>query len=289
MRKLFLALLFFCNFAHALDLREYLPVTTNTYLSANGTNNAKYTFSQDGSFNNFYNTFHGLNKAGNVYVWTKQYWINGAWCTKTYGVLFKAADLSVTEVGDWATAGNGVGCAPSIAFGYKTYDSPAKNTGLTWSPVGGLTENVASYNEMQTISQASSGAAYALNGYQAYSKTGLIEVLPTFKTEYGRGADGAWCAGCGKTYTDVAHIVMYHGTRNGNTVKIECGTFAPLTANGVYYQGFKNYNGYAIELWLDKTKGIIQEKTTFIADGAYWGFANCTFNNNHSLSKFIDD
>lgn len=287
MKNLLLALLVFCNLAHAIDLREYLPVTTNTYLSANGGNNAKYTFSQDGSFNNFYNTFHSLGKTGDVYVWTKQYWINGAWCTKTYGILFKGADLSVTETGDWATAGNGVGCSPSIAFGYKTFTN--QNTGLTWSPVGGLIENVAAYHEMNTIAQASSGAAYALNGYQAYSKTGA-EILPTYKNEYGRGEDGVWCAGCGKTYTDVLHLVMYHGTKKSNTVKINCGTYAPIFSKGVYYQGFKNYNGYAIELWLDKEKGIIKEDTSFIEDGSYFGIPNCggsLFGVNYA--KYIDN
>jgi hypothetical protein len=288
MKKLLIALLFFCNFAHAIDLRAYFPVTTNTYLSANGTNNARYTFSQDGSFNAFYNAFFNLNKAGEVMVWKKDYWING-WCTKDYGLIFKGADQSMTEVGDYVTTGNAVGCAPSVAFGYKTFDSPPKNTGLNWSPSGGSFINVAYYGEMQIFSQATVGAAYTASG-QAYSKAGVIEVLPTFKAAFGRGADGVWCAGCGKPYTDVVHMVMYHGSKVASTVKVECGTFAPLTANGVYYQGFKNYNGYAIELWLDKTKGIIQEVIPWIADGSYFGYPNCTYNtNDNGLAKFIDD
>jgi hypothetical protein len=284
MTKILLAFLLFCNSAYALDLREYFPVTTNTYLNAAGANNARYTFTQNGNFDSFYNAFFNMNKAGTVQVWKKEYWVNSAWCTKTHGVMFKGNDFIFAEVGDWTTIG-GAGCAPSVTFGYKT--SAGVNTGLIWQPVGGLQENGVYYNEMNTFAQASSGAAYVASGYQAYSKVGLIEVLPAFQAAYGRGADGVWCAGCGKVYADVVHMVMYHGTKTTSTVKIKCDS-APVNVKGAYYLQYKNYNGYAIELWLDKTKGIIQESTPFIEDGSYWNIPNCTFNNG-GYTKYIDD
>lgn len=275
--------------AFAIDLREYFPASNTVLLrTPNGTANARYTFTASPSeFLSVYNTFLTLNKPGYHYTWRKEYWQNGAWCTATYAVLFMADDLSVTEVGDWYAS---TPCTPNIVFGYKTAQSGGANTGLIWAPPGGLT-SIPAIAEMFTAAQATPGALYSTNGYKAYSKTGLIEVLATYKPPHGRDVSGTWCAGCAKTYTDVVHIIMYHGTRSPSPVQIRCGMTSPIAANGAYYQSFKDYNSYGIELYIAKDIGIIEERTPFIEDASYWGgaFPNCSgslFGNN--FVKYID-
>lgn len=204
-----------------------------------------------------------LNKPGTPYMWRKEYFKNGAWCTETYGVLYMGDDLSVTEVGDWYA---GSPCTPSVALGYKT--TGGVNTGLWWSGPGGLSEVPALVEGIDVWRQNTPGATYANSGVKTYSRTGLIEVFPTYTPPFGRDADGVWREGGSKTYTDVIHFVMYHGTRHPNRAPIRC--VGPMTANGVYYQSFRDYNSYAIELWMAKGIGIIQENCPFIEDASAW-------------------
>lgn len=258
-----------------IDLRDYFPASNSIeYRGADGAIKTRYVF--DGNptgFQSLYDNLFSLSKPGHLHTWKKDYWKNGGWCTATYAVLFMGDDGSVTEVGDWMSQS---GCTPNVAFGYKTALSVGANTGLSWSPAGGLSE-VPDTVEMFTADQTAPGSAYATNGHKCYSRTGLIEHMESYTLPYGRNEAGEWEAGAGKTYTDVVHIVMYHGTRaiGANPPQIRCGLTQPVAAHGAYYQSFKDYNSYAMELWLAKGVGIIQENTPFIEDGAYWGIPNC--------------
>lgn len=271
MKKLLLliTLAAFTFSAHAVDLRDYFPASYQVQLnSANGAQNARYTFlASPAGYQGLYDTFFSLGKPGNTYLWKKEYYKNGAWSVATNAILFMGTDQSVTEVGDWYPSGGGY-----IVVGYHT--PGGANTGLGWSPPAGLTATPYII-ESQVIQQVTPGSTYVYRGQDAYSKTGLIEVLPTYAPPYGRDAAGNWCAGCSKTYTNVVHIVMYHGTKTASSPQIRCGTTSPVAAYGVYYQSFKAYNSYAIELYLAEGKGIIEEHTPFIEDGSYWGMGNC--------------
>jgi hypothetical protein len=291
MKALLWLLLTFSINVYALDLREYFPANSVVKLNlANGNENTRYTFSSNASsFNTLYSTYLDINRAGYLYYWKKEYKNTTGWCAKTFGIMRMGDDKSVIEVGDWMARG-GDGCTPNTVFGYKNF-STNTNTGLIWSPANGLT-TTAAIHEMNTVSQNAPGEPYQLNGYQAYSKAGLIKHLPTYTPPYGRDINGNWCAGCSKTYSDVVHIVMYHGTKNATSTNVRCN--APLVADGAYYQSFKNYNSYAIELWIAKDKGIIQENTPFIEDASYWGgaFPNCSggeFSSDVAWSKYIDE
>jgi hypothetical protein len=293
MKYILFALLLVSNLSHAIDLREYFPTSyTSTFRTPSGALSTRYTLTNAPSgYLSLYNTYLNIGKTGYHYTWKKEYYKAGAWCTATVGILFMAEDKSVTEVGDWMSRG-GDGCTPNTVFGYKNFTTNS-NTGLAWSPVDGLTEAPA-IHEMNTVSQDTQGAAYQLNGYQAFSKTGVIEILPTYTPPYGRDSSGNWCAGCSKTYTDVVHIVMYHGTKNATSAPIRCSATSPIAATGAYYQSFKNYNAYGVELWLAKGKGIIQEDFTFVEDASYWqgAFPNCSgsvFSAPHVWTKFIDE
>lgn len=269
----------------AINLQNYFPDSITVLLNkSNGESYSRYTFtSAPSGFQSLYDQFLSTGKPGHHYTWRKEYWKNGAWCTATYAILFMGDDLSVTEVGDWYAS---TPCAPNTVFGYKT--AANVNAGLVWSPAGGLTATPV-VAEMNTWAQATPGAAYAYNGYQAYSKTGVIEVLPTYTVPFGNADGTGWAAGNGRTFTNVVHIVMYHGTRSSSPVPIRCNV-PPISANGAYYQSFKNYNSYGIDLYLAEGVGIIQEDTPFIEDGAYWGFANCNgtlFTAPYSFSSFI--
>jgi hypothetical protein len=124
--------------------------------------------------------------------------------------------------------------------------------------------------------QMSPGAAITNSGVKSYSKTGLVEHFDSFAPKFGRDADGVWREGGSKAYTDVIHIVMYHGTKTPNTPSVRC--VGPVKANGAYYQSYKDYSSYAIELWLAAGVGIIQENCPFIEDASAWGGAisNCS-------------
>lgn len=255
----------------AIDLQQYFPdYAVYEYRKASGAISSKYTFQKSPtSMDTLYNTYMSLGKTGYPYMWRKDYYKSGSWCTQTYGVLFFGTDGSITETGDWTVSTTP--CTPNTVFGYRT-DSGA-NTGLVWSPPGGLSDTPAII-EVNVVRQNTPGSAITDSGTDAYSKVGVIEHLDTYTPPYGRDSCGNWAAGAGKTYTDVVHIVMYHGTRSATPNPIRC--VGPISAHGAYYQSYKNYNSYAIELWLAKGIGIIQENTPFIEEGSYWGLQNCT-------------
>jgi hypothetical protein len=205
-------------------------------------------------------------------MWRKEYYRSGSWCTDTYGVLFMGDDLSITETGDWTA---GVPCTPDRAQGYRV---PGTYTysGLAWSGVGGLSD-VPVVKEVDVWKQPSPGAGMTFTGVKAFSRTGVVKVLPLFTPAYGRDGCGVWGPGNSRTYCDVAHIVMYHGTKTPNVAPVRC--VGPIsTAAGPYYQSYKDYSSYAIELWLAPGVGIIQENCPFIEDATAWGGAisNCS-------------
>jgi len=255
-----------------VDLREYFPnFATLIFNKSNGSQSARYTFQKSPcGIDSLYAGYMSLNKPGSPYMWRKEYFRNGAWCTDTYAVLFMGDDQSVTECGDWYS---GSPCTPNVALGYKT--SAGANAGLLWSGAGGLTKN-AVVAELDVWRQNAPNATYANSGVKTYSRTGLIEILPTYTPPFGRDVNGIWCEGGSKTYVDVIHIVMYHGTKTPGVAPIRC--VGPIAANGPYYQSYKDYSSYAIELWLAKGIGIIQENCPFIEDAAAWGgtIQNCS-------------
>lgn len=256
------------------NLQEYFPsnYALINYAKSTGVNNARYTFQRDpkNGLDGVYNSFMNLNKPGVPYMWRKEYFKNNVWCTETYAILFFGTDGSVTETGDWYA---GSPCTPNVVLGYKTF--AGANTGLIWCPVGGLTTN-AVISEMDVWRQNTPGAPYTNSTTDAYGKVGLIEHFDNYTVPYGRDLDGNWGEGFGSTYEDVIHIVMYHGTRALTPNPVRC--VGPISAEGAYYQSYKDYNSYAIELWLAKGVGIIQENCPFIEDASPWGMANCTGN-----------
>lgn len=254
-----------------INLQEYFPSTYGliNYSKSTGIKNSKFTFQRAPTpVDNVYNNYQKLSKPGVPYMWRKEYFKNNIWCTETYGILFFGDDGSITETGDWMASSP---CTPNVVLGYKT--SSGVNTGLVWCPAGGLTSTPVIV-EMDVWRQMTPGSAYIDSTGDCYSKVGLIEHLDCYTMPYGRDQDGVWGAGFGATYTDVVHMVMYHGTRQPNKPPVRC--VGPIAANGVYYQSYKDYNSYAIELYLAKGVGIIQHNTPFIEDASFWGMANCT-------------
>lgn len=269
-----------------VDLQEYFPIDAlHTYVKANGTVSSRYTFKiSPTGLDSLYTGYLNLNKPGLPYMWRKEYFSNNSWCTATYAVLFMGEDKSITEVGDWYSS---TPCTPNVVFGYKK--PTGATTGLLWAAPGGISEQYV-INEVDIWRQNSPGLAYQNSGSKAYSKVGLIEVLPQYTVPYGRNSCGVWTEGNGTTYADVVHIVMYHGTKQPNETPVRC--IGPISAKGAYYQSYKDYNTYAIELWLAKGIGIIQENTPFIENASFWGMSNCNgdmFNNPGSWVTYIDN
>lgn len=256
-----------------IDLQKYFPDNSTVTLNKSGGSvSTKYTFLKNptNGLQNVYTGYMNLNKPGVPYQWAKQYWRNNAWCTDTYAILFMGDDLSVTETGDWYA---GSPCTPNVVLGYKT--SAGANTGLAWAPAGGISE-VPAVAECDVWRQMTPGSAYVNSTVKCYSRTALIEHFDTFTPKFGRGPCGVWGEGLSKAYTDVIHVVMYHGTKTPNVAPVRC--IGPMTACGAYYQSYKDYSSYAIELWLAAGVGVIQENCPFIEDASAWGgtIANCS-------------
>lgn len=271
----------------AIDLTQYLPQFQQAiYRKADESLYSRYTFQESPMpLDNLYANYMNLNKPGVPMMWRKEYWQNSAWCTQTYGALFKGEDKSVTETGDYMPSS--VPCQPNTILGYKT--NTGTPTGLQWSGPGGLSD-VPAVVEMNVWRQNSPGAAYTDSGSDAYSKTGLVAHHVAFTPEYGRDEQGVWRKGGAMTYYDVVHLVMYHGTKTVGRAKVRCDV-PPPAAEGAYYQDYKEYNSYAMEMWFARDVGLVQERTTFIADGGYWGMTNCrghVFEPTAGWTTFID-
>lgn len=256
-----------------INLQEYFPDYNKVHLTkASGLVSTRYTFLRDpkNGLDGVYSGYMNLNKPGVPYMWRKEYYKNGVWCTETYAILFMGTDTSVIETGDWYA---GSPCTPNCVLGYRT--PLGANTGLIWSPAEGLCE-VPVVAEVDVWRQNTPGAPYTNSTAKAFSRTGLIEYFPQYTVPYGRDLDGVWAEGYGSTYDDVVHIVMYHGTKQPNKPIVRCQFPIAAQRKGPTYQTFKDYNSYAIELWLAKGVGIIQENCPFIEDASNWGMSNCT-------------
>ena len=236
-----------------IDLREYFPSYSSVLLhKANGVPHARYTFSRapDG-FKPLFDAFLRVDKPGYHYVWRKEYFVSDLlWRTATYGIFQICDDGSVIEVGDWLHLGNG----SFGVFGYRHDDG--SNAGLVWCPPGGL-RGEPQFDEMATISQEYSGAPLTQNGSRCYSESGLIDVIPRMTVG-------------GRVYTDVAHLVMYHGVKIPGREPVKAGRL-PLVANGVYYRNRSEWDEYAMELWLARGVGVIRERTPWIENASWWG------------------
>lgn len=103
----------------------------------------------------------------------------------------------------------------------------------------------------------------------------LIEVLSSWKPDYGRDANGNWVSGysVASTYSNVVHMVFYHGiTGLGST---NCAGY--LDANNPYHAYFQHYDGYetyAIEQYMDQQHGILQMTVLFDETGWFGGCAS---------------
>lgn len=267
--------------ATPIDTRPYWVHTglLQTYRRWDGSIYGRYRFTAhaSGPFFDLYQQLYDQGHPGSLVSWEKQYpATGGGYCTPTYGQLWLGDDASVTEVGDWLA---GDGCTPDRAFGYRSFDG-MQNLGLTWSPPVGLTTTLSPDVEVRVYTQATPGAYYLDNGYDAYSSVVLHKAHASWTAPYGKDAAGKWVAGAGATYGDVLQLVFYHGTRSP---ELRDGLVAPTRCSGqdldpawpraALYRSFKNYNSYAIELYLARGIGIVAEALLF-SESDYWGAAN---------------
>jgi len=276
--------------ATPIDLRTYFPAVTNVYRTFDGRAHAKYSFffvTQNGldPFWGLYSTLFDLGKPdGQLLIWQKIYASNvndleDLNCTATYAHLFLGggADKGVIEVGDWLNNNGDVhgpngSCPDSYrALGYQratSFATPA--TGLNWSGPGGLDSSYTSFQSGYVFHQASPGTGYLYNGYGEYSTPGLVEFLPNWSPEYGRGSGGAW-GSPGTTYTNVVHMVLFHGV-SGDPISCSPDRGNPYSTYYLHVPGFRSY---AIELYMDQAHGILQE-TLLYDELGYFGYAACS-------------
>jgi hypothetical protein len=262
------------------DLRPYFPVANNVYRHDFGRAHHRYTFFwATPDFQNIYNYYFSLApRQGQVLIWQKVYasdsnnWENLN-CTHTYGHLFigSGSDRGVVEVGDWMNHDNDI---PAIAggvcpndysiLGYRpgnTFSPGGGSTGLNWSGSDGLTPNAMNSDQTGHVFRAfaSSGWAYTDSTYLEYSSPKLLQILPTWSPDYGRDANGAWVQRPPKTYTNVIRMVLYHGPTLPNQAQPSgCSTDPANPLSSLYYSR-PPFATYALELYLDRQNGILQE------------------------------
>lgn len=237
MKALTIILALFATTSQAANLADYFPQSrTSYYADASGTITTRYDFRYTKGFDGW-----KIDKPGRMYTWKKSYLVGNHFVTKAIQPFLFARDGSVIELG-----------------GKKKGQKVTYSKGLYWSGRGGLSTNFVT-KQMNVL----------VNGEvigRAYSHSALVEQLPVYTLDGGNR----------QTYTDVIHIIMYHGTTNkGESVR--CWDRQQLT--GAQYVTFKGYNSYAIELWLARGVGIIKQVIPFIEDGRTgFDMQNCTGN-----------
>ena len=274
---------------NSIDLREYFPPTTTFIRTArsDGSTYGRYTFSPDAAVvlpnttltsQALYMQYFNLNKPGRVYTWNKSYGLEDAG-TPTIAHFFLGDDLSVTEAGDWFAPDN---VHPSVAFGYATPAGTAPD-GLAWSAPGGLrtpSSSAASpvHAERYAIGvsrQSTAGTPYSASGATAWNKTLVLETLPAYTPAFGRGADGGWGFGNGKTYFNVVRLAFFHGTHVAPHTDFTCDAGITNPKYAGLYVNLPGYHSYASEFYLARNQGLIQETLLYIEDGTYWGAGRC--------------
>lgn len=236
MKALTLIMALFATTAQSANLADYFPQSrTSYYADSNGTITTRYDFKYTKGFDDW-----EIDKPGRMYTWKKSFLVGNRFVTKTIQPLLFARDGSVIELG-----------------GKKKGQQVTYSKGLYWSGKGGLSTNYVT-KQMDVL----------VNGEvigRAYSHSALIEQMPVFTLDGGNH----------QTYTDVIHIIMYHGTDNADPVRC----WDKTKANPGQYVTFKGYNSYAIELWLARGVGIIKQVIPYIEDGrTRWDMPNCQGN-----------
>lgn len=256
-----------------MDLRDYIPRAgvPQNYVRYDGSPFGTYVFTQSngmGAFDDLYRSFFDLGTPGVLVSWQKLY----GQCLATYAQLWLGNDASVTEVGDWFAS---TGCGPDVAFGYRTAEG--QNTGLSWSPPGGVGPVAHAVLDFHVYRQNAPGLAYADGGYQAYSRVHVRARHASFTPRFGRDGQGQWREGSGTPFTDVVEVVMHHGTRSpamtdGTTAPQRCTPgvdFDPADPRAALYQSQPTYESYAMQLFLARGVGIVQEALLF-TENDYW-------------------
>lgn len=235
MKTLFL-MLALTSSAHAgVDLRDYLP--NGRTVMTSGSVSAMYTIKDSKP-----SQWFGMDKPGQLKTLKKEYNAGNGWQLATTAYLYYGDDKSITELGDIIKG-------QPLTYGGK---------GLEWARKGGLT-NRAKIKTMPVIR----GGGEAKS--KAYFTSHMIEHLPSHTLMGGNRA----------TYYDVVHVIMYHGTQQGKEPNnIYCSNFV-FQRPGVMYFRHKNYKSYAMEYYIAKGVGIIEEVTPYIEDGSFWGAGNC--------------
>ncbi|MFA5875213.1 MAG: hypothetical protein WC901_00800 [Candidatus Margulisiibacteriota bacterium] len=247
MKNLLIILMLFSASAQAVNLQDYFPDNrVNYYANAQGGLTARFSFTKN---NPDMRKKFPFKKKGTVGSWAKAYNVGGAYQHVVTQPLFFGTNRSVIELG-------------GVKEGGQTTYKSGGYTGLYWSAPGGIDYNFKT-KVMDVYVNGNHG------DLRAYSRTRLVELLPSFTLE----------AGNKQTYQNVAHMVMYHGTATAAKKVVRCWNAPVLSAGYVPYIPMKGYNSIAIELWLAPGVGIIKHRIAFAEspDGRH-GFSRCSGN-----------
>ncbi len=248
----------------SIKLQDYLPktYTDSVYVNTWGGFGSEIVWFPAGGLQPYYDKILDIGVPGRTMVKEQIYPYPKPTdrCLFEYDFWQLGNDGSVTEAGSWGAGG----CSPfNGGGGYRTIVAPIENTGLTYSGPGTLTNSgVQNFN----ITNSLDTAAYK---YGVYSISRLEAFFPQWKPAYGRDIKGAWVAGGGNVYYNVAEITLWHGTTAGQDIPTtrctdKISTVNPLTA---YYMPIPNYDSYAQRFWYAPGKGVIQSQILYFEAG----------------------
>lgn len=250
----------------SVNLAKYFPKSTTQQRYRDGWGNlySTYTYLYNSStFTGLYNQYFNLQKPGFLGTWSKHY--AGAPQPATYAQIYFGSDGSTTEVGDYLNTGAQTNYE-FVLFGYR---SPATYsvTGLSWANPGGSIQRTS---VVHPYTQGRAGQAFVFKetdkAVLAYAYV-WAEELDSFQLNFGM-KNGTWAKGNGKSFSNVLHLVFYHGTNQGN-VSVNCSSKAGNYLKG-FYSKVPGFGSYVSEYYLAEGKWIIQERTLYIEDATYW-------------------
>ncbi len=252
----------------AYDPRRYWVAGRELFVRANGTYFGAYIFQEHANLSEsigwVYNTYLNQGQSGKVMSWAKYYPTgNGGYCVPTYGILLLGDDQRVTETGDWFAPAND-SCNPSVPFGYRVSGTP---TGLFWAEPGGYVAQASPPTREMNVWRGETNSPFAQTNFDAFSRLVVVEHLDRFQPAYGRNNGSAWAKGNAAVYTDVIHLILYHGVRNNSAPTLKrCGQGGlpgVQSQHSSLYVSQPGYESYAMELYLAAGKGIVQESLLF--------------------------
>lgn len=285
------------------DLQTYMVESDALYLNYRGKPFGRYRFyDATRNFQHLYQNHFSTGVDGKLMIWEKSYFnpLKNHWnrCPQTYALLLygsSGTDRRIYELGDWYTdSPDSQDCVANLQR-WRTIEYFQRvgnkfhqfNTGLAWAGSAGINMTGLFDYDIGVFSNNK------FTNYLAMYSTRLVNHFDVWRPDYG-SMNGVWRKNPGNlpdadrsfpVYSDVIEIIMYHGVKSALVPKTgvqRCGPEHYDAANvysSYYYdvrtrrpitEAWPGYEIYAMQLYIAKGKGIVQERLLF-SESDYFG------------------